>query len=95
MIAKDLIDFNIPFLKIDDKSSKALDLMREFECTRLPVVSDGHYAGFLDESMIINYESQNINDFNLLGENGIVYQTSHYYDIINFLCSLTFLFPYY
>ena len=38
MIAKDLIDFDIPFLKKEDKVSKALKLMKEFECSRLPVV---------------------------------------------------------
>ena len=91
MIAKDLIDFNIPFLKIEDKPSKALDLMEEFECTRLPVVSDGYYAGFLEEGMISNHDSQKINDFKLIGENGQVDQNSHYYGIIK--CALEFDLP--
>ena len=47
MIAKDLIDYGIPLLKREDNVSKALDLMEEFECARLPVVKDGYYVGFL------------------------------------------------
>ena len=53
MIAKDLIDYNIPLLNKEDKVSKALELMEEFECSRLPVVaSEGYYAGFLEEKII-------------------------------------------
>ena len=49
MMAKDLIDFDIPLLNGEDKVSKALELMEEFECSRLPVVvSEGYYAGFLE-----------------------------------------------
>ena len=49
MMAKDLIDFDIPLLNGEDKVSKALELMKEFECSRLPVVvSEGYYAGFLE-----------------------------------------------
>ena len=46
MIAKDLIDLDIPLFNKADKVSKALELMEEFECSRLPVVvSEGYYAG--------------------------------------------------
>ena len=92
MIAKDLIDFNIPFLKIEDKTSKALDLMEEFECTRLPVVvSAGYYAGFLEEKIIINCDGKKISDYRLMGENGQIDQGSHYYGIIK--CALEFDLP--
>jgi len=91
MIAKDLIDFGIPLLKSEDKVSKALDLMKEFECDLLPVVKDGYYAGFLAEEMIRNHNGEQINDFSLLGENGEVDQGSHYYDLIK--CALEFDLP--
>ena len=74
MIAKDLIDYGIPLLKMEDKVSKALDLMEEFECARLPVVKDGYYVGFLAEEMIRNHKGEQINDFRLLGENGEIDQ---------------------
>ena len=92
MIAKDLIDFDIPFLKKEDKVSKALELMEEFECSQLPVVvSEGYYAGFLEEKIIINCDGERISDFRLLGEHGKIDQDSHYYGIIK--CALEFDLP--
>ena len=91
MIAKDLIDYGIPLLKSEDKVSRALDLMEEFECARLPVVKDGYYAGFLAEGMIRNHNGEQINDFRLPGENGEIDQGSHYYDLIK--CALEFDLP--
>ena len=92
MIAKDLIDFDIPFLKKEDKVSKALELMEEFECSRLPVVvSEGYYAGFLEEKIIVNCDGERISDFRLLGEHGKIDQDSHYYGIIK--CALEFDLP--
>ena len=91
MIAKDLIDYGIPLLKMEDKVSKALDLMEEFECSRLPVVANGYYAGFIAEEMIRNHEAEEINDFRLLGKNGEIDQGSHYYDVIK--CALEFDLP--
>lgn len=92
MIAKDLIDFDIPFLNKKDEVSKALELMEEFECTRLPVVvAEGYYAGFLEKKMIINCDGEKISDFRLLGENGKINQDSHYYGIIK--CALEFDLP--
>jgi CBS domain-containing protein len=92
MIAKDLIDFDIPFLNKKDEVSKALELMEEFECTRLPVVvAEGYYAGFLEKKMIITCDGEKISDFRLLGENGEINQDSHYYGIIK--CALEFDLP--
>ena len=92
MIAKDLIDYNIPLLNKEDKVSKALELMEEFECSRLPVVaSEGYYAGFLEEKIIINCDGKKISDFRLIGENGQIDQGSHYYGIIK--CALEFDLP--
>ena len=92
MMAKDLIDFDIPLLNGEDKVSKALELMKEFECSRLPVVvSEGYYAGFLEEKIIINCDGDKISDFRLLGEDGKIDQDSHYYDIIK--CALEFDLP--
>ena len=91
MIAKDLIDYNIPLLKIEDKASKALELMKEFESARLPVVANGYYAGLLAEEMITNHDGEQINDFRLLGENGNIDQGSHYYSVIK--CALEFDLP--
>ncbi len=92
MIAKDLIDYDIPLLNKEDKVSKALELMEEFECTRLPVVvSAGYYAGFLEEKIIINCDGKKISDYRLMGENGQIDQGSHYYGIIK--CALEFDLP--
>ena len=92
MIAKDLIDLDIPLLNKADKVSKALELMEEFECSRLPVVvSEGYYAGFIEEKIIVNCDCERISDFRLLGEDGKIDQYSHYYGIIK--CALEFDLP--
>ena len=65
--------------------------MEEFECSRLPVVANGYYTGFVAEEMIRNHEAEEINDFQLLGENGEIDQGSHYYDVIK--CALEFDLP--
>ena len=92
MMAKDLIDFDIPLLNGEDKVSKALELMKEFECSRLPVVvSEGYYAGFIEEKIIVNCDCERISDFRLLGEDGKIDQYSHYYGIIK--CALEFDLP--
>jgi acetoin utilization protein AcuB len=56
MVAKELIDSNIPVLKQTDNVDRALQLMSECKNTHLPYVHDAIFSGFFSEEFILNYD---------------------------------------
>ena len=59
MVAKDLIDFNIPPKNKENKISKVSESKEEFECTRSPfVVSEGYNVKPLEGEIIENSDAQ-------------------------------------
>ncbi len=56
MVAKELIDSNIPVLKQTDNVDRALQLMSECKNTHLPYVHDAHFSGFFSEEFLLNYD---------------------------------------
>jgi acetoin utilization protein AcuB len=53
MFARDLINDNIPPLKLVDSGTKALEWMYEFRTTHLPVVDKGRFLGLITEDDIL------------------------------------------
>ncbi len=53
-LTKDLINNNIPRLKLQDTVRKALQLIDDFRITHLPVVSDDKYLGLISEEDLLD-----------------------------------------
>ncbi|MBL0356771.1 MAG: CBS domain-containing protein [Chitinophagaceae bacterium] len=59
MLTTELINNNIPRLKLQDGVAKALQLISDYKVTHLPVVSpDGKYLGLLSEEDLLDIEEE-------------------------------------
>jgi acetoin utilization protein AcuB len=59
MLAKELINYNIPVLQLNDKVSKALGLLNDFHLANLPVVTNDTFLGLISESDLLDVDSSN------------------------------------
>ena len=84
MIAKDLINYMVPPLKLTDKIAKAKLWMDELRLSELPVVDGNQFLGFLDEEMLLNDELQydTVKEYPLVGKNCVVFEDQHYYEVL-------------
>jgi acetoin utilization protein AcuB len=62
MLAKELINYNIPVLKLNDKVSKALGLLNDFHLANLPVVTNDTFLGLISETDLLDVDSSNTID---------------------------------
>jgi acetoin utilization protein AcuB len=58
MLTIELINNNIPRLKLQDTVSKALQLINDFRITHLPVVADDKYLGLISEEDLLDAEEE-------------------------------------
>ncbi len=58
MLTIELINNNIPRLKLQDTVSKALQLINDFRVTHLPVVADDNFLGLISEEDLLDAEQQ-------------------------------------
>lgn len=56
MVAKEIIDSNIPVLKQTDNVDRALQLMSECKNTHLPYLYNDIFSGFYSEELLLNYD---------------------------------------
>lgn len=84
MIADKLINYAIPPLRPDDKSSTARQWMDELHVTELPVVSDGNYLGILSEATILDFNEEYnlVENYPLRGKNASINKNHHFYDVL-------------
>lgn len=84
MIAKDLINYTIPPLKLSDTIEKARDWMSEFHIHELPVVKDGQFIGIFNENLLFDQMEglKLIEDVQLLSAHLFVDQNEHYYEVL-------------
>ena len=84
MIAKDLINYTIPPLKLSDTIEKAQEWMREFHTREFPVVDSGKYFGVFNEDLIFDDKNnkKTISEYTLLGQGISVFPQEHYYEIL-------------
>jgi acetoin utilization protein AcuB len=59
MLAKDLINYNIPVLQLNDKVSKALGLLHDFHLANLAVVTNDTFLGIISESDLLDVDGKN------------------------------------
>jgi CBS domain-containing protein len=60
MLTTDLLNNNIPQLKLQDSVSKALQLINDFKITHLPVVADEHFLGLISENDLLDAEDDQL-----------------------------------
>jgi CBS domain-containing protein len=58
MLTTELINNNIPRLKLQDSVSKALQLINDFKVTHLPVVADEKYLGLISEEDLLDADKK-------------------------------------
>jgi acetoin utilization protein AcuB len=56
MVAKELIDSNIPVLRKTDNVDRALQLMAECKSAYLPYCSEEQFLGFYSEELLLHYD---------------------------------------
>lgn len=54
MVARDIISYDIPSLKLKETGLKALSWMEEFKISELPVVENMNYLGMISETEILD-----------------------------------------
>ena len=60
MLTVELINSNIPRLKLQDSVSKALQLINDYRITHLPVVQDDKYLGLVSEDDLLDMEEDKV-----------------------------------
>jgi len=87
MLTTELINNNIPRLKILDSIAKALQLINDYRLTHLPVVSDdGKYLGLISEEDLLDAgdEKGSLQFFQELFINSSVKENEHFLNAVNF-----------
>ena len=84
MLAKELINYNIPTLQLNDKVSKALGLLNDFHLANLPVVSNDNFLGIISESDLLDSDIDNtIETLQHNFVNAFVPPTEHFLKAVN------------
>jgi acetoin utilization protein AcuB len=86
MLTIELINNNIPRLKLQDTVSKALQLINDFRVTHLPVVADDKYLGLISEEDLLDAEEEKM-PIELMQENFItaaVHDNEHFLNAVNY-----------
>ncbi len=84
MIAKDLINYMIPPLKIKDDVEKAKLWMEELRVSELPVTDQGKFQGMLSEELIFDADKlkMKVGNYDLIAKDAIVSYDTHYYNVL-------------
>jgi CBS domain-containing protein len=85
MLTIELINNNIPRLKLQDTVSKALQLISDFRITHLPVVAEDKYLGIISEDDLLDAEDDKT-PMELMQEhfvNAAVHDNEHFLTAVN------------
>lgn len=87
MLAKDLLNEQIPPLKTSDSVEKALSWMAEFKVSHLPIVNDVQFLGLISEEDLLecNTPTEAIGSLRLTLMNAFIYEWQHFYEIIRLI----------
>jgi len=86
MLTVELINNNIPRLKLQDTVSKALQLINDFRVTHLPVVADDTYIGLISEEDLLDAKEGKM-PIELMQEtliNAAVHDNEHFLTAVNY-----------
>jgi len=85
MLTVELINNNIPRLKLQDTVSKALQLINDFRVTHLPVVAEDKFLGLISEEDLLDAEEEKM-PIELMQEtfiNASVRDNEHFLNAVN------------
>lgn len=85
MLTVELINSNIPRLKLQDTVSKALQLINDYRVTHLPVVMEDKYLGMVSEEDLLDVEEEKM-PIELMQENFVyaaVSENEHFLTAVN------------
>ena len=85
MLAKELINPDIPTLKTSDSGTMALELMEDFKVTELPIVNNSQFLGLITENDILNLANPNeaIGNHELSLEKPAINAYEHIYEVLS------------
>src|SRR3954469_11565140 len=91
MLANELINDNIPPLKIEDTAEKALKWMDEFHVSHLPVVNGTEFVGMIsdDELYDLNDQDAPLSIQKLALVKPHLHASQHAYDVLKLMAELT------
>jgi len=84
MKAIDLIQNDVPPIKIEESIEKALNWMDEFKVNHLPVVSSSEFVGLISDDMIYDFNNSKelISKINFIGKQQFVFGNAHLFQIM-------------
>ena len=87
MKAIELIQNNVPPVRINESIEKALNWMDEFKLNHIPVVNNSEYIGLLSDEMVYDYNNltDSISNINFIGNQHFVLENTHFIQIVSFL----------
>src|SRR5574337_160066 len=90
MIAKNLINEDIPPLKIEDSAERALHWMDEFHVSHLAVVKGTEFMGMISENDLYDLDEPDapIGSHRLTLIKPIVHADQHVYDVLRLMAEL-------
>ena len=87
MKAIELIQNDIPPVRIDESIEKALNWMDEFKLNHIPVINELEYVGLLSDDMV--YDHNNLKDpisnINFLGKQHSVLENAHFVQVMSLM----------
>ena len=87
MKAIDLIQNDIPPVRIEESINKALNWMDEFKLNHIPVVDNLEFVGLLSDEMVYDHNNLNapISQLNFIGNQHYVSEKSHFFQVVSLL----------
>ncbi len=89
MKAIELIQNDIPPVRINEMIEKALNWMDEFKLNHIPVVNETEYVGLLSDDMVYDYNQLKdpISNINFLGKQQSVLENAHFFQVMSLISS--------
>tara|TARA_B110000046_G_scaffold178656_1_gene206759 strand:+ start:182 stop:844 length:663 start_codon:yes stop_codon:yes gene_type:complete len=84
MKAIELIQNDVPPIRIDEPIEKALAWMDEFKVNHLPVLSGLEFVGLISDDMIYDFNDSKelISKINFIGKQQFVFENTHFYQVM-------------
>lgn len=84
MNAKDLINYLIPPVKLEDTAEQVLKWMNELKLTELPVVEGNRFLGILSEEMVLSgsHHQDLVSEFPGFISESRIGRHAHYFDVL-------------
>ena len=89
MKAIELIQNDIPPVRINETIEKALNWMDEFKLNHIPVLNETEYVGLLSDDMVYDYNQLKdpISNINFLGKQQSVLENAHFFQVMSLISS--------